>query len=389
MRNACSFTDAFASSDHRAARAASASSARCIVAECGRRRHRATRRLATTATMALAATTTTTAATARARAARGRVARDRGARATTRRRDGLSIGASTPTPRARDASTTRVSSASARATIVPSARARTRTTARAAEGAAAAPSPSGAEGNARFDLGARVRAIAFFVTSFSLAVPLICIMAMLFPLCWVFDRTRRSALSFCNDVWATVSTALFFPVVVEGREHLPRHDEAAVYVANHASFMDIYSMFHLRRPFKFISKTSNFLIPVVGWSMFLTGHVPLKRMERRSQMETLKKCREMLADGGSVLFFPEGTRSVTGQMAAFKKGAFSVAAKENVPVIPVTIVGAHEAMASGKEYELHNAGIKVIVHPRIQSTDADELCARSEKIIKEALVNNS
>ena len=54
-------------------------------------------------------------------------------------------------------------------------------------------------------------------------------MAMLFPLCWVFDRTRRSALSFCNDVWATVSTALIFPIVVEGREHLPRHDEAAVY----------------------------------------------------------------------------------------------------------------------------------------------------------------
>jgi len=339
--------------------------------------------------MALAAAaTTTTTTTTRALAARGRVARDRRARATTRR-DGLSIGAATPTPRARAASTTRVSSARARATVVVSARARSRTTARAAEGAAAAPSPSGAEGKAGFDLGARVRAIAFFVTSFSLAVPLICIMAMLFPLCWVFDRTRRSALSFCNDMWATVSTALFFPIVVEGREHLPRHDEAAVYVANHASFMDIYSMFHLRRPFKFISKTSNFLIPVVGWSMFLTGHVPLKRMERRSQMETLKKCREMLADGGSVLFFPEGTRSATGKMAAFKKGAFSVAAKENVPVIPVTIVGAHEAMASGKEYELHNAGIKVIVHPRIQSTDADDLCARSEKIIKEALVNNS
>lgn len=44
-----------------------------------------------------------------------------------------------------------------------------------------------------------------------------------------------------------------------------------MYVANHQSFMDIYSLFHLQRPFKFISKTSNFLIPIVGWSMFLTG----------------------------------------------------------------------------------------------------------------------
>jgi 1-acyl-sn-glycerol-3-phosphate acyltransferase len=238
-------------------------------------------------------------------------------------------------------------------------------------------------------LGARVRAIAFFFTSFMLAVPLIMMMALMFPFVWVFDRTRRSALSFCNDVWATVSTGLFFPVRVEGREHLPRSDEAAVYVANHASFLDIYSLFHLRRPFKFISKTSNFLIPVVGWSMFLTGHVPLKRMERRSQMETLKKCREMLVDGGSVLFFPEGTRSVDGNMTAFKKGAFSVAAKENVPVVPITLIGAHEAMASGKEYKLHNRGIRVIIHPRIQSTDADALCAEAEKVIKQTLVNES
>jgi 1-acyl-sn-glycerol-3-phosphate acyltransferase len=82
-----------------------------------------------------------------------------------------------------------------------------------------------------------------------------------------------------------------------------------VYVANHQSYLDIYSLFHLRRPFKarnlrcgacihsvshaylplaqFISKTSNFLIPIIGWSMYLTGHVPLKRMDRRSQMVSL------------------------------------------------------------------------------------------------------
>jgi 1-acyl-sn-glycerol-3-phosphate acyltransferase len=60
-------------------------------------------------------------------------------------------------------------------------------------------------------------------------------------------------------------------VQIEGRENLPAPATPAVYVANHQSFMDIYSLFHLQRPFKFISKTSNFLIPIVGWSMFLTG----------------------------------------------------------------------------------------------------------------------
>ena len=131
----------------------------------------------------------------------------------------------------------------------------------ATSGAAAAAGDAARENEGAFNLGARLRAITFFLTSFFLAVPLLIVMTILFPFCWAFDRTRRSALSFCNDVWATVSRALFMKIEVEGRENVPPADEAAVYVANHASFMDIYSMFHLRRPFKFISKTSNFLIP--------------------------------------------------------------------------------------------------------------------------------
>ena len=235
-----------------------------------------------------------------------------------------------------------------------------------------------------------LRCLAFMCWTFSLAVPLFASMCLMFPFCYAFDRTRRYALSFVNDLWAICSTTPFVKITVEGREHLPKRDEAAVYVANHASFMDIFSLFHLRRPFKFISKTSNFIIPIIGWSMFLTGHVPLKRTDRRSQMETLKICRETLRKNGSVLFFPEGTRSVDGTMADFKKGAFSVAAKENVPVVPITLVNTGGVMRNGKEWMMRGGDVKVIVHPRIApSENADELCEKSEKVIKESLVNNS
>ena len=235
-----------------------------------------------------------------------------------------------------------------------------------------------------------LRCAAFTCWTFALAVPLFATMCLMFPLCYAFDRTRRYALSFVNDLWAICSTTPFVNVTVEGREHLPRQDEAAVYVANHQSFMDIFSLFHLRRPFKFISKTSNFIIPIIGWSMFLTGHVPLKRTDRRSQMETLKICRETLRKNGSVLFFPEGTRSVDGTMADFKKGAFSVAAKEKVPVVPITLVNTGGVMRNGKEWMMRGGDVKVVVHPRIApSENADDLCEKSEKVIKECLVNNS
>jgi 1-acyl-sn-glycerol-3-phosphate acyltransferase len=67
----------------------------------------------------------------------------------------------------------------------------------------------------------------------------------------------------------------------------------------------------------------------------------------RSQMACLNDCREMLRQGGSVLFFPEGTRSTTGEMDSFKKGAFSVAAKERVPVVPITLIGTGQILTNG------------------------------------------
>jgi 1-acyl-sn-glycerol-3-phosphate acyltransferase len=136
---------------------------------------------------------------------------------------------------------------------------------------------------------------------------------------------------------------------------------------------DIFSLFHLNRPFKFISKKSIFYIPIVGWSMFMTGHVMLNRMDRRSQLDCLKQCRELLekvgvharavhpawhaqpechpcgcsvsSQGAPVLFFPEGTRSKDCVMKGFKKGAFSVAVKAGVDVVPITVLGTgkHEA----------------------------------------------
>lgn len=70
---------------------------------------------------------------------------------------------------------------------------------------------------------------------------------------------------------AETSLKPIFPITCAGREHLPPAGSPAVYIANHQSFLDIFSLFHLDRSFKFVSKTSNFLIPIIGWSMFLTG----------------------------------------------------------------------------------------------------------------------
>eukprot|EP00879_Flechtneria_rotunda_P016294 GHRR01017048.1.p1 GENE.GHRR01017048.1~~GHRR01017048.1.p1 ORF type:complete len:166 (+),score=51.23 GHRR01017048.1:665-1162(+) len=151
--------------------------------------------------------------------------------------------------------------------------------------------------------------------------------------------------------------------------------------------MDIYSLFHLQRPFKFISKTSNFLIPIVGWSMFLTGHIMLNRVDRRSQLKCLQTCIEMLSKGCSVLFFPEGTRSKDKVLGGFKKGAFSVAVKAGVPVVPITLIGTGNVMPSGRESQMYASPVKIVVHPPIQTAgkDADQVCAEARKAVASGL----
>ncbi len=141
-------------------------------------------------------------------------------------------------------------------------------------------------------------------------------------------------------------------------------------------------MYHLHRSLKYISKLSNFLIPIIGWSMFLTGHVPLRRMDRKSQLQCLKRCMDLLRTGSSLIFFPEGTRSKTGEMASFKKGAFSVASKVDARVVPVTLLGAGELMRSGREGQLYAGGIKVVVHEPIECADAGAAMAEAEGVIR-------
>jgi 1-acyl-sn-glycerol-3-phosphate acyltransferase len=206
-----------------------------------------------------------------------------------------------------------------------------------------------------------------------------------YPFVMVFDKHRRRAEHAINTLWAKLTTLFYYPVDIQGLENLPASSQPAVFVSNHLSFLDIYTLFHLHQDFKFISKTSNFLIPIIGWSMFLTGHVMINRVDRRSQLECLKQCGALLKEGASVLFFPEGTRSKDGRMYPFKKGAFSVAAKAKVPVIPVTLVGTGDLMPNKKEYLLYPGKVKVVIHPSVQPSNADDMMNEAYAAIASSL----
>lgn len=234
----------------------------------------------------------------------------------------------------------------------------------------------------------RFQAFLFYVTTFLVALPLFVSMVFVHPFVLVFDRHKRKAHHLINKIWATLTIFLFYKTEIEGSENLPGPDEPAVYVSNHQSFLDIYTLFLLGRPFKFISKTSIFLVPIIGWAMYLTGHVPLRRMDTKSQLECLKHCRSLLKQGVSVFFFPEGTRSRDGKMAHFKRGAFTLAAKANVPVVPVSLIGTGRLMPNGMEGTLRAGSVKLVIHPPLLGNDPDKLVDLSRTVISQSLTKH-
>lgn len=133
-------------------------------------------------------------------------------------------------------------------------------------------------------LGSRIRGVCFYSVTAVVATFLIVAMALVHPCVLLVDRYRRRAQHLIAKTWATLTIAPFYKLKIEGMENLPPQSTPAVYVSNHQSFLDIYTLLTLGRCFKFISKTSIFMIPIIGWAMNFLGFIPLRRMDSRSQL---------------------------------------------------------------------------------------------------------
>ena len=177
------------------------------------------------------------------------------------------------------------------------------------------------------------------------------VLLVLFPLCvllWAatrpFDR-RGVVLHRFTSWWGWLYTwpNPAWPLRIEHRERL---DDAETYVivANHQSLLDILELFRIFAHFRWVSKIENFRIPLVGWVMYMNRYIPLRRGRRGSTLRMMRACEDSLNGGTSVLLFPEGTRSETGELRSFKTGAFELARSTRRPILPIVIDGTSRAL---------------------------------------------
>ena len=135
-------------------------------------------------------------------------------------------------------------------------------------------------------------------------------------------------------------------VRAEGLERLP--EGGAILVSNHQSLLDIplfLSVF--RKEIKFLAKRELGEIPLFGKAMACAGNLFIDREDPRDAVHLMREAVRRIRKGQVVVIFPEGTRSADGSIGEFKPGAFYLAQKAGVPVLPVYIDGGRRALPKG------------------------------------------
>lgn len=161
-----------------------------------------------------------------------------------------------------------------------------------------------------------------------------------------------------------------------------------VVVSNHESFVDILLISHLPWEMKWLSKVEILRIPILGWDMWLAGDVPVERGTARSAVKAMRRCKEILAQRVSVIIFPEGTRSSTGEMLPFKDGAFRLAIDAGVPILPLVVAGTGTALPKhGWRFGRSDAEVRVL--PPVETAgmttaDVESLKQRVRDVIERA-----
>jgi len=159
-----------------------------------------------------------------------------------------------------------------------------------------------------------------------------------------FDRTGELQHA-CARWWCRlVAWTIFARIRVHGVEHVQR-GRPYVYMANHASLIDTPALFaYLPYQFRIIAKKSLFNVPFMGWHLRTAGHFPIDQQNPRKTALSLRRVIEGVKNGRSLAVFPEGRRTDDGQLQKFEPGAFKLALRAGVPIVPVTIRGTFEML---------------------------------------------
>jgi 1-acyl-sn-glycerol-3-phosphate acyltransferase len=205
-----------------------------------------------------------------------------------------------------------------------------------------------------------------------------------------FDKERR--VMHRMMIYLAVTLSYLVPIWkldIRGRKKAVKGDTYVI-ISNHQSILDILLINCLRYRFKWVSKIENLKTPFIGLYLKMADYITVDRGNRDSKDEMMEQCSEYLKKGISIMMFPEGTRSVDGEIGFFKRGAFQLAISTQKPVLPVLIDGSGGVLP--KHGMIFNTGhkIKIRVFDPVQpesfnTDDPDTLSLKFHNFMVDAL----
>lgn len=193
--------------------------------------------------------------------------------------------------------------------------------------------------------------------------------ALYLPLFWYWGMRgqvkRREAIAWRFAHWwgRVVLRATGSTVKVSGAENVP--DGQVIVMGNHQSYFDIMLMLgYINKPLSFIAKKELARLPLISQWMRHLGCLFLDRSQVRQATAVFQQAVEKVQKGWSMVIFPEGTRSHSADMAAFKKGSMKLPMRANVPIVPVSIDGTYKVF-EGNGKRIGPARINLVISPPI------------------------
>ena len=193
----------------------------------------------------------------------------------------------------------------------------------------------------------------YFIYQYLIAWPLLMVLTIftaVFTVCTVHWRNAEwvhkvQQFWSCSFFWL-----MFIPVSIDGEEHI-QPGQSYVFVANHQSMFDVWLVYGwLPVIFKWLMKAELRKVPFVGTGCKAAGHIFIDRRNSKAALESIREVEKQLVNGVSTVIFPEGTRSLDGEVGRFKRGAFQIALDLGLPVIPLSLDGCFEVLPKGKPF---------------------------------------
>lgn len=149
-----------------------------------------------------------------------------------------------------------------------------------------------------------------------------------------------------SRIWSKLFCYLLLLPVKVNRNPNVKEDTSYVFVANHQGAFDIFLIYgFLNHDFKWLMKVGLRKLPLVGKAAESAGHIFVDKSGPRKILATIMHARKVLTGGMSLVIFAEGSRSFTGHMGEFKRGAFQLADQLQLPIVPITLNGPFDVLS--------------------------------------------